>query len=489
MFKFDKSKKIILYGAATIGTIIGTYLTNENYNICGVIDKRAGEIESLLTYKVYNLEKFADAFKGQDVIVIISVKNVFEHNKIATILMNEGFDQLIYKPYSVLNGTPNEDEIKIANVYDDLLEKGIKESYWIPKTKNIINHIWRDGGIIENDKDEIVANIPLEVIFTNYNSNNFDKWSNKHILMLYPHINIFSFWDGQKGNMEDYIQYCCDGAKHYKTFSITNSWKENILQNRLDVFTNMNNYMERDYSFFIRNAPTAKMNKSGYYNLTGGKHRATFEIAKNKKYIPLKITKEDYMDYISLEKFQPVFDYLDDALKNNIEIDGYIEHPYFYDFPFQNCNFYRNITESIIFYFGENYVSANEFKEVICIDGLNDLGLLGRFFSRMQSRLVIKNLYNVHAKTLLLKAMNLNFNLEFSGEYDDNNYKKIFLLEYVDFVDMEAGLCDNESAIVYVPHDEKTNLMEYKNYFISKITSGMRRFKIYDVYILKRMER
>ena len=74
-------KKLILYGASSIGRLAKQTVEELGYNVVGFIDKRADEISSYMGLPVWKLEDVPTECK--DAAIFVSVKNVFEHEKIA----------------------------------------------------------------------------------------------------------------------------------------------------------------------------------------------------------------------------------------------------------------------------------------------------------------------------------------------------------------------------------------------------------------------
>ena len=119
----QKGSRMLLYGAASFGTILYEKLKQSDFIVEGFIDQRADEIPELKGKAVYSIQEAAFRFSDADVIVVISVKNVFEHTKIAAKLFESGLKQIIYKPYAVLNNKGTEEENIISRIYDDFLQE------------------------------------------------------------------------------------------------------------------------------------------------------------------------------------------------------------------------------------------------------------------------------------------------------------------------------------------------------------------------------
>lgn len=326
-FSFDSETPIYLYGAASIGKIV--LKTLSSFNIQGFIDMRGKEIESMCGKMVYSLENIPSLAK-KDGIIIITVKNVFEHEEIAYSLYKHGCRNIIYKPQGVLEGNSSEHEKILSDLWDEIVSGEIKfEGRHIPRYQSALRYSFIDYALICEIDDRVVANIPLELIYTN-DTETF--WGNINIQALYPHISFFNFLANKReAEKESYLEFCEQSASAIGDIKITKAWRENVLRNRTKIYQQMCNALDLDSDFFIRTAPTATWNKKGYFNLTSGKHRATFLTSKGKRYIPLSILKSDYLLWLQKEEYTT----LKEELIQNEErkTQSKILHPYFYKFP------------------------------------------------------------------------------------------------------------------------------------------------------------
>ena len=129
-YSIDKDEKLYLYGAATIGFLQHNTLSKKGYRILGFIDRRADEIKKFCELPVFRPD---DKNLDKNITVIVSVKNVFEHSRIAKSLNDYGFSKIIYRPYNALNASGDDLETRLYNVYDEILnDNGITEIRDIP---------------------------------------------------------------------------------------------------------------------------------------------------------------------------------------------------------------------------------------------------------------------------------------------------------------------------------------------------------------------
>lgn len=370
-FSIDSETPIYLYGAASIGKIV--LKTLSTFNIQGFIDMRGKEIESMCGKMVYSLENIPSLAKKNG-IIIITVKNVFEHEEIAYSLYKQGCRNIIYKSKSVLEGNPSEHEKILSDLWDEIVSGEFKfEGRHIPKYQFELHYSFVDYARICEINGRVIANVPLELIYTN-DTENF--WGNINIQALYPHISFFNFLANKRGAEKDsYLEFCEQSASAIGDIKITKAWRENVLRNRTRIYEQMCNALDLDSDFFIRTAPTANWNKKGYFNLTSGKHRATFLISKGKRYIPLSISESDYLLWLQKEEYTTLkYQFIQDARR---ETKSKIFHPYFYKFPCMEQVFYTIFQNDILsFLCRKSKLKDRIIKVVTNIDPKNSIYFL-----------------------------------------------------------------------------------------------------------------
>lgn len=373
-FRIDSETPIYLYGAASIGKIVLKGLSS--FNIQGFIDMRGKEIQSMCKKPVYSLEDMPSLAEEDDVI-IVTVKNVFEHEEIAYSLYLRGCKNIIYKPKGVLEGNATEHEEMLSDLWDEIVSGDDRlMDRRIPQYQPAFRYDFVDYAKIRETDERVIANIPLELIYTN----DIDSfWGNINIQALYPHISFFGFLDNKSGTeKESYIEFCEQAASTIGDIKITEAWRENVLRNRTGIYEQMCNALDLDPDFFIRTAPTADWNTKGYFNLTSGKHRATFLVSKGKRYIPLSIAKPDYLSWLQKEEYI-VFkeQFVHDGVR---ETKSKILHPYFYKFPCVEPIFYTRFQSDILSFLCRKRKLNNQIIKVTT--NLNEKNSLYRLLER-----------------------------------------------------------------------------------------------------------
>lgn len=418
-------KTIVIYGCGSLGELFAQSLPNFGIDIDFFIDKRGDELTTFYGKEVFSIDDSLLDLNNK--IVLIAVKNVFEHESIAMRINKLGAKIIFYKQKTVLDGIQlEEDQIYIDRIYEDFI-KITRKDFDCNNAKLLFNTYskpfpeYRYSAVVLKDttsvcnEDYVVSYISSFLIFS-------DKVDNQNIdnpisfLKMYYELYDY-FFDHEKYPAE-YIDFC---IKAVKNVDITERWKQNIFNNRLMIFEKMNNALNLDFNFFIRSAPNVKLNNS-YFNLNSGKHRATFLYYKNHSFIPVKMSKEDYNTYINISAVNIVKNY---CLKNNISnFSEPIEHPFFYESNVGSNIEYFSITKSII-----DYLLANEdikkIRKMNFFMGYNTNGFIPRIFSRygMHVDVFEPTINDIDLFTLLnsmfsINGCNIKKNIDNLNEYD-----------------------------------------------------------------------
>ncbi len=379
-------KKFIIYGAAAIGNLAKISLEKCEMEILGYIDQRAYELKIYNHLPVWSLDDVPEQYVTEETIVFVGVKNVYEHEKIARLVLRRGFRYIVYKPYNVLMNHGTKDEKYISDVYDMLFQASKKAlNVEIPICRAGTYEHFFDYALLKECGAEVIAYIPLEFIYTNnYLKGGMEKWGNINILSFFTHIDFFRFLDNREDAFpQAYLEeYCVYTARLQNKIIITDAWKENVIENRTQIYEKMNENMNLDLDFFVRNAPEAVWNeKKCIFNLTSGKHRCAFFAAKGLKFIPLKISKSDYAIFFNEKEVMQVKELLHSSNYNIM-----IPHPIFYRDD-RNMDkgeyavlqwFARYYGKKTFYKFGKIF-----FENISIMDWSYDMGYFARFLVRL----------------------------------------------------------------------------------------------------------
>ena len=389
-FVFSSRSGIILYGASSIGHLMFEKLSSAGYKIAGFIDKRAEEIKEYMGVPVWTVSSVPKEIKaGDDTVVFVAVKNVFEHQTIAALLTENGFHNIIYKPYnSIINNSSDYDR-KMSAVYEQVFDGKLDGEILVDATLQIAGSYDTDYGISQKENGYVTALIPVDFIYTNdYRNTEMEKWGNINILAFFTHLRFYGFLQGDmEAGYSDYLnEYCIYTAMLDGKIKITEDWKSNVLHNRAQIYDEMCRALMMDHEFFFRVPPQAVWNERGYFNLTSGKHRATFLAAKGQYLIPLQVTERDYTVFLNMDVFKAAQKYLAKGYRGN----GYVPHPYCYRISGISYTYYGLIS-AIVRVLAERSYKENgriRFDKLTILEDTGDNGVLGAFFARMGSRVL-----------------------------------------------------------------------------------------------------
>lgn len=379
-FVFEKNSPIILYGAATIGCLLDEYLTDFGYLIKGFMDLRAAEIKELHGKKVYSPDS-ADLPK--DSIIIIAVKNVFEHSRIAEDLSKKGFCKLIYRPYASLKGQGDQAENQLNNIYDlisDYKERKVPFEGKVPVSHFTTRSLLKLSGIVSEADTMLTVNIPITLLF----SDRVPQMPEFSVLFMRPHLSFVKYILGMAGGESDsFLRYCRDAATKVGGFETTALWENNVVRNQAEVYAQMNHMYDLDKNFFIDQAPKVQWNEKRYFNLQSGKHRSTFLAAKGNNYIAVQMSKEDFNAWVQASVALEIEPVLREKYRQGLSVP--IENPYFYEYSCLEEPFWYQLVRTVMERVSEidyQNSSVNLLPDRKFSVALSDSGFTKRFIKR-----------------------------------------------------------------------------------------------------------
>lgn len=392
-FILSKRSHFILYGAASLGSVLYKKLKQHGANIDAYIDQRAEEMHELMGLPVYGLTEVANHLDVKNAVVIVSVKNVFEHTRIAAQLSELGFHNLLFKPYPVLQGKGTAEECLINMWYEKLMAGDLPdEDVSIICTQSVRMLLSDENDYILMDQDDtVIISVPLTCIFQKVDKNtNEDE---RNVLCYFPHIQFFRYLQGDMtADISYYMDYCKKIATDLGSFEITEAWENNVLRNRTEIFDKMNQAYNFKRDFFTTGAPHAEWNAKGYFNIDNGQHRAAFMVSKELMFLPVKMSRSDMIHWINTKKVDVILDKL--QTERIDELPAPIEHPKFYEYPCKSSLFFQKLIFKITEILCRVYYQSpldNYFNGKKVYLSLNDWGLLSRFFRRCDAEVYVND--------------------------------------------------------------------------------------------------
>lgn len=440
-----------------MGSVTGKALLNRGFKVIAFIDERADEIKECLNLPVYTIEQFQKGFQ-KDLVIFVAVKNVYYHIAIVGNLNKAGFERIIYKSGSIIQGNANKREHILDTAYESIIKKGLVPSFSIPIVPYQKKLIWNKAKILDRCGDDIVVKMPAELLYTGKTDL---EWTDVPILLLLPHISIFHFFGGDtRYSPEDYVLLCQKGAQN-EELQITERWKKYVIKNRKDAYKNMRWKYEYEPEYFIKNAPEVELNSRGTFTLKTGKHRVSFMLSMGAVSIPVRIKETVWEKYYYSDKVQE----LKKILEKNQDLEIPIFHPCCQENIEYNCIFQQMMLRKILEMMYRMKILTGRKR---CVEGVVDLtnthGYFAHFFSGMGMKV-----YTPKKKLELDTTLDRVFNVEVSdirellddrtiiiaeeiptyNDFDIKEYMKgIFLLQsddvqYISFdIDTKGGNLD-----------------------------------------------
>ena len=325
-------KKVLIYGAGSVGKVVSDMFNKNGITIDAYIDQRADTIKKNNNKLVFSAGELENRIrKKDDYVIIITIRNVFEHSCLAKQFYFMGFKNIIYKPNTILRGSKNPIQESINNAYEQITGK-----FEIPKDKVACYELEKyeicDFGLYKRFEEDVLVRMPAELLFSNTNYN-ASIWSCQNFYSNYIAVDLYEAFDNiHNGELEEKINYYIErfALPGAKTMGVNTDgiWRELLIDSRLKVYYEMEYNLWMDYDFFIQNCVKVKSRKTkGFELITSGKNRVSFLIAKGYRYIPVKIKKSDYENYLNVEEAENIVNYIE---QTNLEIFAPIPHPYFY---------------------------------------------------------------------------------------------------------------------------------------------------------------
>ncbi len=399
-FSIKKNMRYIIYGAGGNCYHIKRLFEKERYSITAILDRRAEEIHNIDDTPVYTPEQFASLEQLKDnSVIIVSVKNVFDHINIARELIALGYRNIIYKPFPILHGEHDEEWDSIDYAYEAIVEEEvlsnlIRREIACSREDHLL--IFKDELMIEEGSETVMCWIPIELV-CNYKRE--DAYKLLPMAAFYPLLNIYQYllnsgyvykWEEIEN---DFFLYSMDWVERTgKKLSV--GLKNSMINSRISVFDEMQRKVDIDKRFFVRNAVSVKrVDYIRFYLTTSGRNRVSFLIAKGCRFIPVRMSREDYNCWLNQQNFEGLRQYLEKMNINRLFTS--VPHPLMTSFASETTDYislfcmpvireiYRQLhwttVEKINDYYKINPERYNDKKaELKILSAVKDEGCIGR---------------------------------------------------------------------------------------------------------------
>lgn len=376
-FEWDPESDVVIYGAAALGTLVYRNIEHR-CRVVAFFDKRGDELDACMGLPVHAPEHAPfSAEERKKLIVVLAIKNIFEHEQLVNRLADLGYECIVFKAadQSVFDKRGIEGLGEIGETFDQTVAGTLTLPKKIPLFRGRFLVEWRDHAVIRQAAERVVVHVPVLDIATNKYGDSSYAWEDVAVAAMFPHLEFFEYLAGDAdGNpdfyVEDFIVYTAQRNGQYAT---TERWKENVIQNRTMVHEQMNLAWELDREFFVRNAPEAAWSHKGHFNLTSGKHRATFLVSKGCKFIALSMSSDDYAEYLN----QPALEHLMSAAQahGGRPLPTPVLHPFFYRYPSVCSEAFYGLLSRVVRVLGKRAYMRHgivDFKQLHIVDKSRD---------------------------------------------------------------------------------------------------------------------
>ena len=333
---FLKGKKILIYGAGSLGTRCNGILKTAGMEVEAYIDKRADTFTECDGRKILRIEELKGFEHKEEYCIIVAIRNVFEHSQLVLQFYDMGFRFFIYKPATVLQGRANECYESISRAYDCMMDRLLMPDESICQYEKEKIFILKDCAQIACNREGYrKAYLSAELLFSNVLPDSI--WSERNFITSYIGVDLYRAFQagGQelKDSIENYVERFAKPGALENHLDVSGEWASILIDSRLAVYNEMCDRMAVSPSFFVENCTTVEMRQNGGFRLNAsGKNRVSFLISRGYRYIPVFIKREDYERSIRLECVQKLESYLEENAINELTVP--IPHPYFMDFKY-----------------------------------------------------------------------------------------------------------------------------------------------------------
>lgn len=281
MFDVNKDSRILFYGFSRLDMVRDKYsdMLEHGYHVLGYIDQNAEKLRKTEKISCWNLTNLPfEKNERKDIIVIVLLQNGQVHEKIAQLLAEEGFSDILFLPASL----ETEEQKQMCMIYNFFLEGGYEQLKNIPEVQSVIRGKLPMRQIIPSGKNARIVFVPTEILFL-YQEDSDGLRCNIRYDRLYREL--YDFLTGKRKECRNYLQFM--EAEDEET-------QKRLLEDRRELFLKFEYENNLETDFFVRSAANVRWNKNGYFNIIDGHHRAEFLVYKGYRCIPVRILEEDF---------------------------------------------------------------------------------------------------------------------------------------------------------------------------------------------------
>lgn len=379
-FDINKDSRIFIYGGGALGRSFYYQLKNDGYNVNGIIDKNADKLTNKEGVAFFSIRDFAGTFKEGDV-VVICVHNALWHAEIVELLMPLGVENILFVPLGKDFGRRKSNEMMKA--YNHFVNREYNALNNIPTLPSICDKSLNvKKSVLYETGDSVICWIDITALYTSesvafatirHAPKELEKFADTPMPGMLPYVNLFRLLAGQnEGEGDSFVRLC----KRFQN-SIDEYSDEEFLNDRFDLYNELNTQLNFGIERFIDSAPDCKWNIKGFFNLLDGMSRTTFLYSKGFQFVPVKMKKEEFEYWANRKGIELVNSFLPRMT------DWEIEHPAFIEYPVKYPGMKRHAMAAI-----EEFYNSKKWDGVSVVDYTDTDGCLSRYFARQGAKVV-----------------------------------------------------------------------------------------------------
>lgn len=384
-FCFHKDAKLVVYGASEMARIWTENILKKGFNVCAFLDRNAKSIGQVMGIPVFTLEEWENP---SDALVMIMLTNAAQHQEIASRLYEKGVNQVIFFPMST-NGLNIKKVSELRKVYNQCIRQSFDpEIPDIPFFRELLDGGGKPEAVICQYSKEVVLWCPVELCYSIremgrdviwYSDCTEDKrllrmkyLSDKNIYNLFPYWELFDYCYGETEECPLYLKVYGKSDQYQKdTYDAGGLLAD---RSRLIQLYEEEICKHRGISFFEESPADATVGEKGKVIIRDGWHRSIFLVRRGYKWIPVRITAEEYKRFFNNVPAAELYRRLKENKTECLEYP--IEHPVFYGYPVERQNL-RDIWHSMA-----NDIEKNDRMIRVVVD----LSMSHAYFSRLLIR-------------------------------------------------------------------------------------------------------
>lgn len=292
-FDLDCNSNIWIYGAGEKGKEYCIELQKQGYKVVGFLDEHLNETEKICGLCIYHLGNFVCTDKDR-AIIILSLRNGMEQERVAKELVKLGFNKLLYLPMKMEQSLfdrrmyrenyarlccYNFANIKKVPLYSKndtniivINKSNGKISFWCPI-------VWLHSFL--ECENEIKKRWKIDIDISNY-------YRDKRIEEIYSYRRLFCFLEKGEADISDYMKMLG---------RITEEQQKSFIEDRKELYAVFEQAYKYDMSFFTDSPSLCTWNNNGYFNMYDGMHRAQYLMSKGYREVPILVTEKDFLKY------------------------------------------------------------------------------------------------------------------------------------------------------------------------------------------------